>query len=796
MDELTFQRLEFPAVLEYVAALAQSPAAREQIRKTRPWTDLGEIRYHWDAVEEILRLLDSGGELSIHNLDDCEEPIARLAMPSGFLEPASWLRLRNFLSSVLRLRRQLQDAKERFPLCWQAAEPLDPLRTLSARIAEIFDPEGQVRDAASSALHNCRTRIRRLEKEIEKVFDRILNKMQGNDVLQDFYWTERGGRRVLPVRAGSRGRLPGIVHDSSNSGETLFIEPFEIVEPSNHVAEERILEQEEIGKILQELGNEARVDLYALQTDREILIQFDLWHARAQLAHRHNLHRPHVAPGEPLQLALTHHPLLYFKAPTQSVPLNIRLDTQNRVLVITGPNTGGKTTALKTIGLTACMVQSAIPVPAAVDSRLPLFGQVLAEMGDDQSVSAGLSTFSAHIRRISWILQNCGKNALVLLDELGKATDPIQAGALGRAILEALTNQGALTLVTTHLSTLKDWAHDSPHGRNASYRLDPRSHRPLYEMQLDTPGISEAFTIALAEGLPQAIVDAALEQLPKAERDLSDMLQKLQESEQRLERERVKAEAARRRANHERDELHKERRQVNRAQLEAEKTLEGEYKALLDQARRDLETRIANLPSRQALAQARTDLQRDQKESQARLDTLLRREERILASSKPVAERQEEGRFVPTVGAWALIGKGEQPGKILKIDESRRQATILLGGLEVRTALKELHRAKAPVEEPQRLSTLRYTTGITLQDVLPEIDLTGQRVEEALENLDKYLDRAILAHLTQVRVVHGFGTGVLRRAVGEFLSTHPLIRSHKLAEPREGGLAVTLAQLK
>ena len=794
MDSVTFERLEFPAVLEHLAQRAESAAAKKAVLETRPWTDPATIRRHWDAVSEILTLLDTGSDLELGAFDDCGEHLEKLAVPNGVIDAPAWMALRRFLLKGAEIRRQLHAGRERMPVCWSEVEALDPLRDLTGEIDRVLDKDGLVRDSASPELRACRVKIHRMEHDVSKVFEKIMHSMRGSDVLREEYSTVRSGRNVILIRANARSRVPGIVHDVSNTGETLFVEPLEVVEISNRLAEEQNHEREEIFRILAELAQIARADIAPLQRNREILIQVDLWRARARLAYRYGLHRPSVEPGAILNLIQAHHPLLFFRDAAKSIPLNIKLEPKNRALIITGPNTGGKTTSLKTVGLIALMVQSAIPVPLGVDSRLPIFQQVLVEMGDDQSVASGLSTFSAHIRRLSWILNNCGKNALVLLDELGKATDPLQAGALGRAIIEALVQRGALVFVTTHLATLKEWAQEkSPMGRNASYRLDPRTHRPQYEIHLDTPGISEAFTIAEAEGLPHAIVEAAKICLPDEEREMSEVLDSLHRKEARLEQEIAKARDARLDADRERKDFHQRRAEVEIRKAELNKTLETEYKGLLDKARADIEKRIANLPSREAISQARKQLERDQEAAKARLEALERREKQLLETASAPVEKK--GPYVPREGDWVYVGKSQQEGRIDQLDAAKGRARIAIGGMTVDARTKDLQ----PAPEPPRIvdnSYARYTSNTVVTAVSPEIDLHGQRVEAALDNADKYLDQAVMARMTHVRVVHGHGTGALRGALHEFFRHHPHVKSFALADLREGGPAVTVVQLK
>ncbi len=799
MDKTTFQRLDFPAVLEQLARLAQSDAAKNEVLHTTPWTDADEIRHHARAVDEILHILDTGDKLSINGFDDCGDVLTRMKTPGLVLEAEEWLRLRAFLATGKALHRQATHAEDgQLPILKQRLAHYEPLPELIAAISRVFDDDGHIRDSASEGLRQARHAIRRLEREINRTFERLVSKLGSSNVLQDSYSTDRNGRRVLPVRAGSRGKVQGIVHGTSNTGETLFIEPLEAIEPTNKLAEARNKERQEIVLILDDLTKEGRESLDILKDDREALLQVDLWHTRAMFAHRHGLHNPNIEPGKPLQLLAAHHPLLYLNDDIDSVPMELYFDAENKVLVVTGPNTGGKTTALKCIGLLQLMAQSAIPIPAGVDSHLPVFKQVLAEVGDEQSVAEGLSTFSAHIRRISWILEHCRGGALVLLDELGKATDPMQAGGLARAILEALIERGALTLVTTHLSTLKDWAHDHPNGRNASYHLDPETHRPLYRLKMDTPGISEAFTIALAEGLPADIVEAAREQIPKEERDLSEMLETLHEQEERLRESLAEARSEKSKAEKLQKRLDMERAAAQKAKVHAEKQLEREYKELLDKARADIEKRIANLPSRRAMSEARDALARDQKSAQKRLDAMEERERKILEKTVPPEEKPEpvEDRE-PEEGDYVTIKKGNQTGRIESLDKAKGRATVSMGGLTVQTKIKDLTLADAPEKtRVQSSRASRFTAGSGARSVAREINLTGERVEPAIDRLDRYIDSALLANMPSVRVIHGFGTGALRSAVHEFLGRHPQVKRFELAPRDEGGGGATIAYLQ
>lgn len=798
MDAISFQCLDFPLVLERLAGFALSQAARDAIRETQPWTNLETLQTQWDGVMELLDLLDRGEVFPLQGFESPEPLLKKLAPINGILEPEEWLELLFFLELGRQVKEKLEREAETMPRCRIAALPLQPLKDLSQNIRAIIDDEGRVKDRASEELRACRSRQNRLEKNLDRLFNKLLNQLDKNGALQESYWTLRNGRRVLPVRAGAKGRAPGIVQDVSGSGETLFIEPLEAIEPTNALSEEQGREREIIFRILSELSRQCRGQTEAIRANGEALLQLDLWYARARMANRHHLHRPQVEKGAALRLWAAHHPLLYLENPEKSVPLDLELSPENRTLVISGPNTGGKTTSLKTVGLHVLMAQSAIPGPLGRDSRIPLFRQVLVEMGDDQSVAAGLSTFSAHIRRISEILDLCGREALVLLDELGKATDPLQAGALGRAILEALIERDALALVTTHLPTLKDWAEENPAGRNASFRLDPRSHRPRYEMQMDVPGISEAFLIAQAEGLPAEIVERARHALPQEEREMMDLLSALHKREGQLRRETRKARKARENADRSRREMQKKQHDYEKRKTELDLGLEEEYKRLLDQAREDIEKRIARLPSRQAINAARQELRHNQEQAAQRLRHLQDHENRILQKAEaPEQKEPEEAPFVPREGEWAQIGKSGQTGRIIQVNGEKKRAKLQVGVLTVDARFSELRRG-LPQEEERAAPGVgfRLVGGGPIQAAPTELDVHGWRVAEAVEELDRVLDRAALAQQSQLRVVHGYGTGALRKGIHDFLRGHPHVARYHHPDSREGGQAVTLIHLK
>lgn len=776
--------LEFGAIRELLAGRCVSDLGRRRVAELMPSTDQPTLEQAIALVREMMKLLAERKEPPIHNLRDVTGHLRKVSRERSILEPSELLEIRDFCDTAGRMRTFFEQARFDVPGLNALAMPLYNVPGLVRSIDEKIAPNSTVRDNASELLQRLRSEIFQSEQQIQRQLQRMVRELTDSGDLMDDFFTLRNDRYVLPVKSSNRGKVRGIIHDSSNTGETVFIEPFVILEESNHLADLRLSEREEIYRILLRMATHVRDELNVLLTDLEILSEFDLVYAKARFGLVHSCSFPSITPYDrPIRLASAHHPLLYARDPVGSRPLDVALDTNDRVLVITGPNAGGKTTALKTIGLTVLMVQCAIPVPLSSRSHMPLFTHVLADIGDEQNVLEGYSTFSAHMRRIVKILKRADSLSLVLLDELGTATDPGEGSALAVAILETLAERGCLSVVSTHLSALKNWAFDYRYGRNASFRLSESDHRPTFHLSLDVPGISEALVIAEQVGLPAEIIARARSLRPDSERDVTGLLLSLQEKEQKLvdqlaENEKLHVELEAQKSDVDTLEalLREERRSYKTRMLEEKEHAVRELRARV-------ESLIAHQPSKQELSQMRRVLEEE---------------------TAGVAQEREELKGQPDhlemldlkAGDRVYVKNLNEEGIVQEANPRRGQVRVFVRSMLATVKLSDLAplakvKRQPVAEEPEAGVNYKRPAGVPVS-----IDLHGWRAAEAIDEVEKFIDNALAAGMGYVRIVHGQGSGKLRRAIHDHLRGHPLISGYRYGTPSEGGGSVTIVEFK
>ncbi|MCX7624926.1 MAG: hypothetical protein N2Z21_01730, partial [Candidatus Sumerlaeaceae bacterium] len=718
--------LEFDKIRELVANQCVSDLGRRRMAEAQPRNDQEAIAREIELVREMMSLFDRRREPPLHTLRDVSGHIARVARERSVLEPLELLDVKEFLQTAQYVQNFFQSEAVEVPRLAELAGALERLPALQRSIDEKIAPDGTVRDTASENLRLLRREIFSCEQRIQSVLQRMIRELSESGDLQDTFYTLRNNRYVLPVKTSNRNRVPGLIHDSSNTGETVFIEPYAILEDSNRLSELRVKEREEIYRILLRVAGHMRDELPALQMNLVILAELDYIYGRARFGSLHGCSFPHLdAPGRPLRLVEAHHPLLRVASPVSSRPLSLRLESQNKVLVITGPNAGGKTTALKTIGLTVLMVQCAIPVPADPRSVVPIFSDVLADIGDEQSVLEGMSTFSAHMQRIARILAQAGRASLVLLDELGTATDPAEGGALAVAILERLAEVAGLTVVSTHLASLKNWAAEHPGGRNASFRLSSTDRKPTFQLVLDLPGISEALVIAEQVGLPPAIIDRARSLRPQVEHDATALLLSLQQKEEELKRELEKVAREKEDIAIQWTMIEEARKELQEMRRKLKRELLAEAESFLREQKAKIEELIARQPSKQELAAERDEL----KKMIGQME-----KEQLALTPKPNVDPGELAE-----GQWVRVASLHASGQILKIDRKRDKVTVALGGKQIQVSYHDIESIESQNEEPDGGSRVVYALR---SEANFDIDLHGLRVEEALERLEKFLDTA------------------------------------------------------
>jgi DNA mismatch repair protein MutS2 len=818
IDQKTIQTLEYEKILERLAGYTAFGASAEKARLLRPVIDIDEARRRQAETTEALQLLSTHSDLTVGGVRDIREKVD-LARHSAVLDPADLLDIKYTLVAARTMRRTFERLTEQYPRLWFIAERLAPPNGLIDAISRAISDRGDILDTASDKLANIRRDLRVARERLLTRLQRMVSDPKNAPMLQEALITQRDGRYVLPLRSEFKGQLKSIVHDQSASGATLFVEPLAVVELNNQNRELQLAERDEERRILAELSHMAGINADTILATVEAVADLDLALARARYAE--DLHasepvlhllkprkpagaqEPASHPGSVIRLSRARHPLL---DPQTVVPIDVELDEGTFALVITGPNTGGKTVALKTVGLLALMAQSGLHIPAGSGSEISVFQSIYADIGDEQSIEQSLSTFSGHIKNIIRILEQADERSLIILDELGAGTDPQEGAALARAILTSLLSRGITTLVTTHHPELKAFAHARPGVMNASVEFDLETLRPTFHLTIGLPGRSNALAIAQRLGLPGEIIKDARAEISPDDLRAEDLLDE-------IHRQRDRARQAR-------DEAERTRSQVEDLRRKLEERLEGiedERRGVMEAARAQAAEEVQSLQdeireARRALARARQPLdalkiveEQSEQLEQAVEEPVQRTEPDLSAigmdagspGSKSRAIRLGDKVYLRTLGAQGVVSS-----------ISAEEAEVQVGVLRVRTRLSDLQRPREAAETQSVTQTSRKnlsardearpamrSLGLTPSSPGIELDLRGQRAEDALGSLEQYLDAAYLAGLPFVRIIHGKGTGRLRAVVRQALSENPHVRSHEPGGEKEGGDGVTVAIL-
>lgn len=773
MDERTLRLLEYDTICAWAARQARTEMGRERCLALKPSADVQAVEEALEKTAEALRLTEEAKGLLPH-VHDIRASLRR-AERGGVLAPRELFQILETLQGLASSRTVLLAAIERAPRLAAMAERIRPESELCRELAEAVR-EDLVLDEASPELNRIRSEIRAVENRMRETLEAYVRDRGLGRYLQEPLVTQRNGRFVLPVKAEFRSQVPGLVHDVSSSGATLFIEPQAVVDLGNRLAELRHAEEKEVERILRYLSTLVGRRASDIAMSLEVAGEIDSHLARAGLGSEWRGSRPFLG-GEELVIRSGRHPLLGARA----VPLDLALEARTRCLVITGPNTGGKTVALKTVGLFALLAQSGFFLPADEGTRLPIFDAVFADIGDEQSITQNLSTFSSHMGAIAAILPQVTPQSLVLLDELGAGTDPSEGAALALAILEELLAYGARAIVTTHFGELKALAERDPRVQNASVAFDPESLRPTYRLIQGQAGLSHALAIAERLGLPASVLARARRHLGAERVRAAELLLWAERERERLERERRQQEAERRSWE---ERLAESRRRAEERERRAEEALEKarqEARGLVQEARSEL---------RRLLQEARRRAAEGQEEQSWKA---LREAIRTWDERTTQPERQpEEPLLAVEPGETVEIVSLGQKGRVL---EARGESVLVeVGMLRFEVPRTDLRRQPTePTLERPKGTILPFQKAL---EVAPEIDLRGLTAEEAVAILDKYLDDAVLAGRQEVRIIHGKGTGVLRAAVQRHLAKHPSVDAFRLGRYGEGEDGVTIVTLK
>lgn len=797
MDPKSHSRLELDKILKQLAGYASFSASRALLEALEPTADLEEARRRIAETSEARLLLEEREAVSIGGARDVR-PYVSGAVRGVTLTAEQLLEIKATLQAAAALKRTLEKVADRFPLLARIASGLDEGRRVVAAIAQVLDDEGQVLDSASPRLAQIRHDLHLAHSRLQSRLQAILNSGRYAPYLQEALVTLREGRYVIPVKAEARGRVRGIVHDQSSSGATLFIEPLETVEINNEIRELQLAEQNEILRILREVSALVGEHAEAICQTVEALAALDAAFARARYANALRASAPQLVdfdparfPGSTVRLYRARHPLI---DPQQVVPIDVELDPETYVLIITGPNTGGKTVALKTVGLLTLMAQCGLHIPAAEGSMLSVFNAVYADIGDEQSIEQSLSTFSAHLMHIIHILQQADERSLVILDELGAGTDPTEGAALARAILDELCQRGATTFVATHYPELKLYAHSMPGVRNASVEFDLETLSPTYRLIVGLPGRSNALAIAERLGLSSSIIERARGYVGVQDLHADDLLEEIHRTREEIRQTQARLLHTEAELNRQRDELRARLDNIEeerRAILEAARAeAHAELEALREEVR-ELRRRLRAIPPTYLEGTDLYEQVNHIEEESARLSSLLETSAAQAASLQPSEDIEGQQRVLQ-VGDRVYVPRLHTEGEVVALPNGD-EVEVQVGQFRVRVEAAALEVRP----RPQRREEAHYERGgVSIPRTESpglELHLRGMTLEEGLPRLEEYLDRAYMAGLPWVRIVHGKGTGTMRKAVRDLLRHHPLVREFKSAPANEGGEGVTIA---
>ena len=797
--------LEFPGILELVRGFLSGPITEPLLHALEPRTDLEGIRRDNELTREACEYLREGSRPGVGSLKDPRPVLDRLAIEGESCAALEILAL----VEVARAARDLRDVFSKTPftrldaLAGGIADFREIVRELDGKIL----PDGTVDSSASPALARIRRSIERLKVEVQSALEKLLRRLSQAGVLQDTVIAIRNERFVLPIRAEEKHRVHGIVHGASSSGATLYLEPMETVPLNNELVELEDSEFAEVQRVLGEFSGKLRARHADLRAATQILSELDLAFAEAEFARQYDCCLPEFAgeagAARDLILADVRHPLLDKALRGQnrkSVPLAIELKEPTTLMIVSGPNTGGKTVALKTAGVAVLMAQAGLPVAASL-ARLPIFDRVLADIGDQQSIQANLSTFSAHIKNIQSMVEVAGRNALVLIDEIGSSTDPNEGAALAVAVLEHFRARGAMTLVTTHHSRLKAYAAETPEAVNAAMEFDEATLQPTYRLLAGLPGKSSGLDIAQRLGLDPAIVAKARTLIDPSEAQAAALVAKLHEQKSEIEREMARLAQEQREFEERKRRLEQEFERERRAKLKEldkrlEETLrqhEGKWERTIAEIRAQIEAQGQSSKAARGLERKAARLERDAREewNAQVLETLGEPE-------GAGSDAQDRVEAALAVGDRVRVQNLSTPGTVLAL-VGDDHIEVEVGRLRMRVRKDEVRVLRSasvpPAFSKPGVSGKVEASGDTVE-APAEINVIGSTAEEAREQVDKFLDQAYLAGRARLRIIHGHGKGILRKSLHEMFASHPHVEKFYPAAPNEGGAGATIVELK
>lgn len=797
MNKRTLRVLEYYKMIEQLTGFATCPAGKRMCEKLKPSTDMMVIQKNQEETRDALARIYQQGGVSFSGVYPIGEAMKRAAVGAA-LSIAELLDVAKLLKVAENARQygeRMQDKDDSGVNARQDSltgyfESLMPLEHLSREINRCIVSEDEIADDASSALKDIRRNMKAVNGKVHDVLNGIVAKQTNQSMLQESIVTMRNGRYCIPVKSEYKGQFPGMVHDQSSTGSTFFIEPMAVVNLNNELKELAAREAMEIEKILANLSEQVALSKESIEMDVELLTKLDFIFAKAAFAKSYDGTEPEFNDKGIVVIKQGRHPLLEKHT---VVPIDIRLGEDFTMLIITGPNTGGKTVSLKSLGLFTLMGQAGLHIPAFQGSKLSVFRDVFADIGDEQSIEQSLSTFSSHMSNIVYIMKHADQDTLVLFDELGGGTDPVEGSALAIAILNDLHNRNIRCMATTHYSELKTFAMTTEGIENACCEFDVDTLSPTYHLLIGIPGKSNAFAIAKKLGLDDHVIDGAKSQIDHDALDMETILADLENSKRTIEQEQAEIAANKEEIQKLKDRLTSKNEHIEQRKQDILRNAREEAREILEEAKAfaDASIRKYNNWEKKPQTASNKEMEKGRDEIRARLNAVNGKLE-YKAPDRKSKHKPTDFRLGDTVHVISL----NLDGTVRSLPNQKGELTVQMGILQSTVKISDVEIVKEEKKQSKQQKTAQYRASVNKSKTIkPEINLLGMTVDEAVMELDKYLDDACLSHLNQVRVVHGKGTGALRKGIHEYLKRQSYVKSYRLGEFGEGDAGVTIVEL-
>ena len=792
MNEKTLRALEYNKIIEMLLEKAESKLGKDIIKEIKPVTNKEEVEYLQRETEEALSLLMKRGNPPLYGVSDIRYEIKRVEI-GGILNPGGLLKVSDILRVSRGLKNYIKETKEdkisSHKIIEDLVENLRVFKNIEDEINNAIINENEISDNASPTLRSIRRQMISKNDAIKDKLNSIISSQNYKKYLQDSIVTVRDGRYVIPVKQENRSHVSGLIHDTSSSGATLFIEPMAVVELNNELRELEIKEREEIERILAELSSMVAAESESIGNNQNILQQLDFIFAKGKLALDMNATKPILNEKGYINIKKGRHPLLKDE---KVVPTDVYIGKEFNSLIITGPNTGGKTVTLKTVGLLTLMAQSGIHIPADFNSEIAIFNQVFADIGDEQSIEQSLSTFSSHMTNIVDILSKVEYNSLILFDELGAGTDPTEGAALAMSILDYLLKLNVRTIATTHYSQLKVYALTTQGVKNASVEFDVETLSPTYKLLIGIPGKSNAFEISKRLGLGDNVIDYARNLISKENIEFEDVLQAMEKDRRVIEENRFESEKLKEEVEKLQKNLAYEKEKTKDMREKILQKAKEESRIILKQAKEEADDIVGEL--RNISMEIEKEKSKKIQESQDRLKNKLNDIEKSLSQNVLNVKAKEPPKNLK-IGETVEVLTLNQVGHILSLPDDSGNLSVQVGIMKVNVHVSTIIRSNNQENKIVQKKTKNMISNKT-KSIKNEIDLRGRTLDEALLDIDKYLDDAYIAGLNEVYIIHGKGTGVLRSGIKDYLKGHKHVRSNRTGKYGEGGDGVTVVELK